>query len=404
MMSLWRAHIFCVARHPLVRYSTTMRILITTGIFEPESGGPATYAPEIAKRLVAAGHTVTVLTLSPTATDPEDSKYPFRLVRVKRMGPIINRINMFTAIRAEANACDIIYSLDYYAVGLPVAIAASLSKRDYVVRVGGDYLWESHFSKAGVTPTTLTEFYQKGMHTGFPSFFAYQLIRYVLGNAKHVIFNSDGQHDLYKTYYGLSDGRTSVIYNAKPEITFEQTNDAVAPAQEFVFWGRLIPLKNLDTLIKAFAMAAIPKEYRLTIIGEGPDRARLLHLITELQQTNRVTIFPGLSQKDIYIRVRNARGCILASWSDISPNQVCEALAIGVPGIVTEETFLPFRDQLPATVSPRLMNDIAKKIEAFVDPVQYEEFKRRWNAISFIQTWDMITKRHVDLFDSLKTL
>jgi len=41
-----------------------MRILITTGIFPPDIGGPATYVPTIAKALAERGHQVTVLTTS----------------------------------------------------------------------------------------------------------------------------------------------------------------------------------------------------------------------------------------------------------------------------------------------------------------------------------------------------
>lgn len=39
-----------------------MRILITTGIFPPDIGGPATYVPQIASGLSERGHQVKVLT------------------------------------------------------------------------------------------------------------------------------------------------------------------------------------------------------------------------------------------------------------------------------------------------------------------------------------------------------
>jgi hypothetical protein len=63
-----------------------MRILMTSGIFEPESGGPATLTPKIAARLVEDGHKVTVMTYSDEPSYDFDSKYPFTLVRVVRRG------------------------------------------------------------------------------------------------------------------------------------------------------------------------------------------------------------------------------------------------------------------------------------------------------------------------------
>ena len=39
-----------------------MKILIVTGIFEPEIGGPAEYTPKLAAGLFERGHEVKVLT------------------------------------------------------------------------------------------------------------------------------------------------------------------------------------------------------------------------------------------------------------------------------------------------------------------------------------------------------
>jgi hypothetical protein len=53
-----------------------LRILIITGIFPPDIGGPATYVPQIATALASLGHQVTVLTLS-DQLDHHDCAYSF---------------------------------------------------------------------------------------------------------------------------------------------------------------------------------------------------------------------------------------------------------------------------------------------------------------------------------------
>ena len=61
-----------------------MRILIVTGIFPPDIGGPATYVPQIATALAERGHQLTVLTLCDDV-DVHDNAYPFRVVRLARL-------------------------------------------------------------------------------------------------------------------------------------------------------------------------------------------------------------------------------------------------------------------------------------------------------------------------------
>ena len=72
-----------------------MRILLITGIFEPEIGGPATYTARLGKKLVALGHTVKVITYSNEARFDFDSEYPFALVRVVRRGKLSNYFKFF---------------------------------------------------------------------------------------------------------------------------------------------------------------------------------------------------------------------------------------------------------------------------------------------------------------------
>jgi glycosyltransferase involved in cell wall biosynthesis len=60
-----------------------MRVLVVTGIFPPDIGGPATYVPTIAAALAEWGHEVVVVTLS-NDLDHDDHRYGFRVVRLPR--------------------------------------------------------------------------------------------------------------------------------------------------------------------------------------------------------------------------------------------------------------------------------------------------------------------------------
>ncbi|MEL6273389.1 MAG: hypothetical protein AAFR22_26540, partial [Chloroflexota bacterium] len=66
-----------------------MKLLITTGIFHPESGGPATYLYHLIPHLQEHGYEVRLLTYgSPT---PQDERYGYPVTRISRDIPYTGR-------------------------------------------------------------------------------------------------------------------------------------------------------------------------------------------------------------------------------------------------------------------------------------------------------------------------
>src|SRR4051812_1144994 len=141
-----------------------MRILIATGIFKPEVGGPATLALELAKRLQQTGHKVSVLTYSNKPQYDFDKENQFRLIRVARTGnKLINYARYFFAAFGEIKDHDIVYTLDWFSGGFPIMLAAKWRGKKYIVRVGGGYIWEKYLME-GKPPVTLREFYHRSLH------------------------------------------------------------------------------------------------------------------------------------------------------------------------------------------------------------------------------------------------
>ncbi len=94
--------------------------------------------------------------------------------------------------------------------------------------------------------------------------------------------------------------------------------------------GRLSPQKGFDLLISAFAEIS-SKEWRLIILGDGPERDKLNRLITDKGLENRV-MMPGLV-KDIDSFFSRASIFVLSSRFEGFPNVLCEAMAAGLPCI-----------------------------------------------------------------------
>ena len=103
-----------------------MRVLIATGLYPPESGGPATHTKLMEERLPALGFEVFVLPFS----------------RVRHLPKVLRHGAYFFKCVAMARKADVVFAQDTVSVGFPAVLAAMLTNTKFVARVPGDYAWE----------------------------------------------------------------------------------------------------------------------------------------------------------------------------------------------------------------------------------------------------------------------
>lgn len=99
--------------------------------------------------------------------------------------------------------------------------------------------------------------------------------------------------------------------------------------------GRLMPQKGYDVLLPA--LAQVRKQFpgvHLTIIGDGPDKQALVNQCEHLAITSNVT-FAGY-RNDVLSMVAASDLFVLASRYEGFPNAALEALAIGIPVVLTD--------------------------------------------------------------------
>jgi glycosyltransferase involved in cell wall biosynthesis len=102
----------------------------------------------------------------------------------------------------------------------------------------------------------------------------------------------------------------------------------------FIAAGRLIKLKNFESIIKAFKNIANPQDV-LTIAGDGPLRNTLENLAVEIQIQNQVKFIGHLSQIEIAKLYSQSHTLVLASTNEVWGMVATEALSAGCQVIVS---------------------------------------------------------------------
>ncbi|MDQ7011245.1 MAG: glycosyltransferase, partial [Mariprofundaceae bacterium] len=110
--------------------------------------------------------------------------------------------------------------------------------------------------------------------------------------------------------------------------------NASPPAWDAVSVGRLVPVKGMDRLIRAWeSVCRRRSEARLAIIGDGPERERLQAMCRELGIQEQVH-FPGWVDPVPYLAA--ARCFCLLSFNEGMGRAVVEAFAASLPCVVAD--------------------------------------------------------------------
>lgn len=153
---------------------------------------------------------------------------------------------------------------------------------------------------------------------------------YQMKKLDHTIVLTHTDADLFQKNLGLE---TTVIYNP---LTLEPGRRCDINSKTFLAVGRMSPLhKGFDILIKAFALFARQnKEWRLNIVGDGPEKESFQKLIDDNELSDRIIIYPFT--KDIQKYYSSASVFVLSSRWEGFPLVIMEALAHGLPIITSD--------------------------------------------------------------------
>jgi len=236
-------------------------ILIATGIYPPDIGGPATYTKFIAEEFSRAGHRVIVVTYGNSTSQP--AEFPVRVIS-RWLPKGIRHIAYSWQVFRQSRHVDIIFAQDPVSAGLPACVAAFLRRTRFVLKVVGDYAWEQGVQRFGVTDL-LDDFLQKSYG---PRIELLRFIeRYVARSAERVIVPSAYLASVARIW-GVSPERISVIYNgvSLPKVLLSKSEArfklGIADDKTILFsFGRDVPWKGFQMLrvIEPLISKSFPK-------------------------------------------------------------------------------------------------------------------------------------------------
>ena len=155
--------------------------------------------------------------------------------------------------------------------------------------------------------------------------------------------------------------------------------------------GALIRTKNVCSLIKA--LAGWEQKFKLVLVGDGPERARIEKLLQRLNLAGKIFLFGKKPHDETLSIIRSCDVLLLSSICEQMPNVVLEALALGRPVIATRV------GGVPEIKSPNLhlidrLEEIGQIIDSGVEAVEEDIIMQEYSL-------DRVGERYERLFLSL---
>lgn len=298
------------------------KILIATGIFPPQEGGPATYSKLLADSLPNLGFEVIIVNFG----------------SVLHLPKIIRHVWYTILLLVKGFSADLIYAQDPVSVGLPALLASVLLRKKLMVKIVGDYAWEQGVQRSGVTDL-LDEFSMKNSY-GILVRTLKWIELCVARGAEKIIVPSNYLKKIVSNW-GVDGKKITVIYNAFDVPTIMESKAELRVNLGYrtpiiVSAGRLVPWKGFRTLITS--MIDILKEVpdaKLLIAGSGPDKSILEQDIAEYHLENSVSLLGKVSHNDLLKVMKASDVFVLNTSYEGFSHLILEALAVEVPIVTT---------------------------------------------------------------------
>jgi glycosyltransferase involved in cell wall biosynthesis len=356
------------------------RVAMVTTRAQPEIGGIESHVAEVARRLVAAGVEVEVLTTDRGGDLPRVERAEGYVVRRFRAYPrdrdwYLSPGLFLAVLRSRV---DLVHVQGVHTLVPPLAMLASILRR---------------------IPFVLT-FHSGGSSSAFRSRsrgLQFRLLAPLLRRARALVGVSDYEVSRFASVVGDSP-RVRLIRNGG---SLPVLHEAVSPDPDLVVSaGRLEHYKGHHRVIEALPhLLETRPEARLEILGSGPYEAELRALAERLGLADRVSVrfVPPVDRAGMARSLARAGVVALLSDYEAHPVAVMEALVVGRPVVVSRTSGLTeiaergwARGIAPDATPAETAAALAAQLAAPVVPALHE-----------LPTWEGCAGALADLYDEV---
>lgn len=369
-----------------------MKILLAAGIFYPDVGGPAIHVRKIAERLIKENYNVTVIAYG---DDSDTYQFPFRVRRISRKYPAIIRWLLYSIVLlSESIRSDIIYAFDSTAAGIPALLSAKLLFKPFLIRIGGDPIWEREV-EVGRRFMPIEEYYKNKLYLKDKPILFF-IIRIVLIFSDRIIIYNSFWKDFFGDYYKINEDKFSIIKN--PAFRRENAQKILPDNPIILFAGRFVAYKNLPMVIEVFEKVRNKSgNGELVFVGAGPEKKRIEDIINKSSVKDSIYIKPSLPQEELFELIRKSSVCIGPALSEFNPNFILEAISFGKPVLLNRNNGLSVPLPEMFLFDPLNQKEFEDKLFTILNPEKYISAVSEVDALKLDHSWQDITDMHLSL-------
>jgi glycosyltransferase involved in cell wall biosynthesis len=307
----------------------------------------------MAKFQAVGGNTVTIYTMNQKKLPVKEFIEGYHVERFRSVLTIYNNsisLEMIPALLKSRKKFDVIHAHShlFYSTNACTAIRL-LGSAPLVIT--------NHGLLAASVPEWMNKFYKRCITP----------IIYDL--ADHIICFTDIEK-INLTELGIDKGKISVIHNGIDTSHFYPDPSLKKEVPPQILWiGRFVPGKGIEYLIDAFSLVQEKqRDVQLVLVGDGPRKNYIKDMITKKGLTSKVRIIDFIENIRLFELYNRSKIFVLPSLMEGVPRTLLEAMACGIPVIVTK---LPHLERIihgsGYTIPPKDPVSLAEKINLILD-------------------------------------
>ncbi|TWR27588.1 glycosyltransferase [Mucilaginibacter pallidiroseus] len=161
-----------------------------------------------------------------------------------------------------------------------------------------------------------------------------QTIKNIITSQADAFWLPSPSYDEYHEKFRNDDTVVFYGFNCIDNDLFKPQNPQPSASKQIVCVARLVPIKNIESLLRAWQEVQNVSDYKLKIIGNGLEEGKLRRLKANLNLSS-VVFTNTVDNENLATHLHNANAFVLPSLSETWGLVVNEAMAAGLPVLLS---------------------------------------------------------------------